>query len=818
MLYLQGLARDEAAEQLGTTVGAVRGQLERGRNLLERRLARRGVVLSAGLLAVLMGSSRSAGGSPVELIELAVRAVGGSASPAVAALTTGAFPMTTTLKRILLPAVLALGLLGAGVGFTPHVPLANADDKKPTQDKMEKPKADTKGDTKNPEAKERTITGTVLGYDGKPVAAELQLLWQDSKPLPLGKTKADGTFKVTVPMRQGEWGGWLVAKAAGHGMDFVAHGMTHSPRTITPTLDVTLKLPKERPIKGRILDQQGKPVAGATVKATTFSMCDTAATVDARLKRWATETFLHGIPPDGDRSLYFSDKYYADKSPDARTPYTATADKDGRFEIAGAGAGQLVHLRIRGTEVADTEVITLNRDGFDPEPTNKLVREHEFRMYGGKWRLVGPDPAVVLEPEKIVRGTVTDHQGKPRAGVQVVLSRVNKRDLNSDHNVAATDKDGKYVIRGARKHTSYMVEVQPDVTTGLLPCQGSVDDTVGYEPIVIDLKCAKGVVITGTVTNKETREPVHTLMYAQVMVNNPFVEKYPPFMNGAGLGSDAFYTDKAGRYRIVTIPGPVVLSAAPRGTTANGGRTEFKPLVPDPKYADHFHPTEGALTFDSYGGGQGFVQGDWCKVIDAKEADTELTVNVELEPATKTVVKVIDPDGKPVTSGRATGVTHVEFSYPAEFTDALTVFNLEPKKGRVLAVVHKERKLVGTLTLTADTKDPLVKVGSGGSVTGRVVDESGQPAEGVMVKLHFERREVAEAFAVVAPTAPVTTDAKGNFRFDTLPPGWKFRFTFTKGVKRFGPDYQKATRYEVDKNGETKDVGDQKLEPTKDGE
>ena len=56
----------------------------------------------------------------------------------------------------------------------------------------------------------------------------------------------------------------------------------------------------------------------------------------------------------------------------------------------------------------------------------------------------------------------------------------------------------------------------------------------------------------------------------------------------------------------------------------------------------------------------------------------------------------------------------------------LTVFNLEPKKGRLLAVVHEQRKLVGTLTLTADTKDPVVKLGVGGSVTGRAVDADGK--------------------------------------------------------------------------------------------
>jgi RNA polymerase sigma factor (sigma-70 family) len=112
---VQGVTRDEAAEQLRTTVGAIRGQLERGRSLLERRLTRRGIALSAGWLAVLLGSSRAAGVPPARLIELTLRAATGTTTPSVAALARGAFPMTA-LKRTGLAALLFFGLVGVGFG------------------------------------------------------------------------------------------------------------------------------------------------------------------------------------------------------------------------------------------------------------------------------------------------------------------------------------------------------------------------------------------------------------------------------------------------------------------------------------------------------------------------------------------------------------------------------------------------------------------------------------------------------------------------------------------------------------------------------
>jgi RNA polymerase sigma factor (sigma-70 family) len=52
LCYLDGRTQDEAAVQLGWTVGAFRGRLERGRDMLRKRLTRRGVNLSAALIGL----------------------------------------------------------------------------------------------------------------------------------------------------------------------------------------------------------------------------------------------------------------------------------------------------------------------------------------------------------------------------------------------------------------------------------------------------------------------------------------------------------------------------------------------------------------------------------------------------------------------------------------------------------------------------------------------------------------------------------------------------------------------------------------------
>ena len=63
LCYLEGKTRDEAAAALGVTLGAVKGRLERGREMLRARLARRGVTLSVGLLTAVAAPQAVGSGS-----------------------------------------------------------------------------------------------------------------------------------------------------------------------------------------------------------------------------------------------------------------------------------------------------------------------------------------------------------------------------------------------------------------------------------------------------------------------------------------------------------------------------------------------------------------------------------------------------------------------------------------------------------------------------------------------------------------------------------------------------------------------------------
>jgi RNA polymerase sigma-70 factor (ECF subfamily) len=73
---LEGKTINEAAQQLGWRQGTLAGRLARGRKLLAKRLASRGVVLSAGSLAAVVSQNVASAGVPTSLMFSTVEAAG----------------------------------------------------------------------------------------------------------------------------------------------------------------------------------------------------------------------------------------------------------------------------------------------------------------------------------------------------------------------------------------------------------------------------------------------------------------------------------------------------------------------------------------------------------------------------------------------------------------------------------------------------------------------------------------------------------------------------------------------------------------------
>jgi RNA polymerase sigma factor (sigma-70 family) len=182
LCYLEGRTNEEAANLLHWPVGTVKTRLTRARELLHSRLARHGVALSAGLVAVNTASALPAG-----LVEVTAKAglcfaagnaaAGGLASAQAVALTKGALrTMFLTKLKTVAVLVLVLALLG-GIGGGVYHALA-----------AESPRADEKDKKADKEDKD-AILGT-----WKVVSVEVEGKEPDDE---VGKALKDATLVIT---------------------------------------------------------------------------------------------------------------------------------------------------------------------------------------------------------------------------------------------------------------------------------------------------------------------------------------------------------------------------------------------------------------------------------------------------------------------------------------------------------------------------------------------------------------------------------------------------------------------------------------------
>ncbi len=125
LCHLEGLSNEAAARQLGCPKGTVLSRLARGRQILRRRLTRRGLGLSAGALAAALAVEQGSAAVPLVLSETTIRlglafAIGGSSGTLSVHATTLAEgvlkSMFLTQMKLTVAVLLVLGVTVAGMG------------------------------------------------------------------------------------------------------------------------------------------------------------------------------------------------------------------------------------------------------------------------------------------------------------------------------------------------------------------------------------------------------------------------------------------------------------------------------------------------------------------------------------------------------------------------------------------------------------------------------------------------------------------------------------------------------------------------------
>lgn len=620
-----------------------------------------------------------------------------------------------------------------------------------------------------PAEAEITVRGVVLRPDGTPAAgavvrAAALAEWsawglpvaKDLKS-PLSETTADSQGRFSIGFPRYPFGDvsafdehWndiykrtqIAASLTGFGPAWVTYG------GIDASQPLTLRLVEDLPLRGRVIDLEGRPIAGTSVKVSAPQ-----AAKEDDLSQWSAG-IKAGEAPDTIRQK-------VPLSVESRligTPTAVTTDADGRFEIHGLGRERVVLLKFAGEQVAYREAQAATRD-------METLQQRSGFDFEGKDPVFGATFTFSAEPARTVEGIIKDAKtGAPLPGVSVEsYMLVNYPFGKYGVLQATTDKDGRFRLIGMPKGDGNRLSIIPSDQQPYFMRRVDVPDPVGLGPVPMEIDLHRGIWITGRVTDGATGAPVPAVrMLYFPFRTNEFAQRTPEFASNVFADFEArqerFQSRGDGTYRVVGLPGRAIVGAESilRSYRWGVGYADIRA----PKY-------EKSDLLDTYRSPMlpGPTWPTMVKEINPPADTGPVTVDFALDPGQSLRVHVQGPDGKPITGLEIHGLSSrgdVEKTDDSE----LTVTNLGPDEQRPLFFRHAEKRIgrvmrVGPAELAAG--EITVQLQPEAYVVGRLLDEEGEPLSGAEIEAS------GVPFAFATRLEAVGADADGRFRAVLIP-------------------------------------------------
>jgi hypothetical protein len=640
--------------------------------------------------------------------------------------------------------------------------------------------------------------GQVVAPNGTAVkGAKIWLCFPEGGSAPLrefGETDADGKFAFEIKRQDFpaetfrrpaiQWHtGTLFAVAPGYGVGWEQQraGNRHETKIQLPPDDV--------PVEGRVLDLEGKPVAGATARV--IGLYRPRA---GDLAKWHTELAKTKLSRRLMQEQLVSFDEYGLRHGQLNAVFPpVTTGPDGRFTLKGLGRERVALVRIEGDSIETRDVFVMTRPGEtvttmqwpDEMPQFALPR-HTF--YGNKFdHAAGPSRPVV--------GTVRDLEtGKPIAGAQVAVEHVAGNILwDPLRALAKTDRDGRFKLVGMPlKEENHMVARGPadEPYLGLVK-QPKIP--AGLGPIEVDFALKRGTWVTGRVFDREAKRPVQAEVYYFALADNPNLKAVSEFRRDTEMKSRS----DDGTFRLAVLPGPGLIAVRIQGDhsfVSGDADSDKLPDVVQAKPMD-FQPRE-YLTHVR---------------IDPAPGTKELTYDIGLSSGKTIVGRVVGPNGEQLRNVVIAGEWSGDlFRFETRGNGEFKASGFRAGSSRYIQAVDEKNKLAGSVLLTGDVKGPVeLKLEPWGSLTGRLVDDGGEPMAGVA--LTFVRSVSADenvrGKAGLSPRHDVKTDEKGRFRIHGLIPGMTYTIVNVRGSAVRGT----IARDVSVKSAEVKDLGEVRL-------
>lgn len=465
------------------------------------------------------------------------------------------------------------------------------------------------------------------------------------------------------------------------------------------------------PIRGRLLDHDGRPLGGARVQLTSLRV-PTGRDLDAYIARVTTDFSIFASHHD-ERSLY---------QPVLPGVTTETkTDDDGRFTLSGLGRDRLVDLKLTSPTTIDTTITVMTRDGED-------IGIHPINGHPTA-AILNANISMRMKKGRSISGVVRDRDTHvPLAGMLVGIGREGYPRDGVFYHQTVTDGQGRFKITGLDPSAPK----QP-VTAVSAPGMPYLSAAVVVEndaPVAIF--CQRGIPYRLKLVDEQGK-PVEAanVYYYDVTPNEHAPHGYCAPCS-TPLSRAARKAD--GTYESFVVPGPgAVMVELP-------GRWDFRPAHVDPKAffapgrtkwtAQEWITTYGTKDLLATSAGMA-VQNQYAAIVLVNPAPNSgpLDLSATIIKDKPRRVSLVDANGKAVLGPLVRiGQGNLQEQSAKLRGSTFLLTGIHPDRVRRVTFEKDDRKLIGFLLENGDRETPAtVRMEPWGTITGRFVDEQGNP-------------------------------------------------------------------------------------------
>ena len=590
------------------------------------------------------------------------------------------------------------------------------------------------------------------------------------------ETDANGRFdvKYDMPKRNDkiDMGGGpgarvekLVAIADGYGP------AVHDVLGVRRGKEVKLTLRRDDvPIEGRILNLEGEPVVGATLRVATLGsqredliekvLGDLRVRAGEKPQPMMLGSFVMSEAWDDtdDERRFGNERIYGNQLQYSKLVQEAKTDSSGRFRLDGLGRDRVIALELSGPGIVTSWISVVSRD-MKPIGKTMFIGNRTDMTYGAKFTFSA-------EPSQIIRGVVTDvDTGKPIPNIVIETS------AQEVFGRAKTNAKGEYSLTGlprGRHRVNVVTPTDAPYFTQQFVDLGESPD--GLRPFNKDFQLKRAVWISGSVKDKVTGEPVSARVTFLPHLDSEAAKAYS-FREGMYVDPirlpQGTATDANGNFRVRAVAGEGLLAAI----CDDYGFCKTDPSSLGDKWLTIEQPGRPAMTRTYYQ-----MMWGWTHAMKPLSVDATSNANVDVvvDPGNTLDVKLVDADGKPVS-----GVLvqkRFPFSWkPEPPSDSSTVklLAVSPEQPRAVFFLQRERNLSAFLHANqADRSgERTITMEKCGVVKGRLLTKDGKPITNVVVgtKPGVIKKESHETIMRHG-----RTDNEGKFEIQHFTPSTKF--------------------------------------------